>query len=147
MTTVVLDAVTFRALFPQFASATTYPDAVLQMRFDSATEYVSPEVVGDMSYNARREAVYLMTAHLLAVGILIAQNNYQGQVGVVTGANVDSVSITLIPPPVRSQWRWWLNATPYGAQLVALLDMQSAGGFFVGGLPERLAFRKVAGVF
>lgn len=145
--TITLNISTFRALYPQFASGTAFPDAALLAQFDLATGYVSPEVSGDLSEAVRTQALNLMTAHLLALGVIIAQNGYQGQVGVVQSATIDGVAVTLQPPPVRGQWRWWLNATPYGAQLVALLEMQSAGGFFVGGMPERSAFRKVAGVF
>ena len=147
MSTITLDPAAFRALFPQFADPTPYPDIRLTAFFSLATGYVSADTYGDMTAPVRTNALYLMTAHLLALGIIIAQNNYSGQVGVVTGAVVDRVQITLAPPPLKSQWQWWLNATPYGAQLLALLDAQAAGGFMVGGLPERAAFRKVAGVF
>ena len=147
MTTITLDPAAFRALFPQFADPVKWPDAALSIQFGAATGYVSADTYGDMTVAARTNALYLMTAHLLALGVIIAQNNYSGQVGVVQGAVVDHVQITLTPPPVKSQWQWWLNTTPYGAQLLGLLDAQAAGGFFVGGLPERAAFRKVAGVF
>ena len=147
MSTITLDPAAFRALFPQFADATKWPDAALSIQFGAATGYVSADTYGDMPVAARTNALYLMTAHLLALGVIIAQNNYSGQVGVVQGAVVDHVQITLTPPPVKSQWQWWLNTTPYGAQLLGLLDAQAAGGFFVGGLPERAAFRKVGGIF
>ena len=147
MSTITFDAATFRVLFPQFANAASFPDVKLQADFDMATAYVSADTYGDMPVAARGQALNLMTAHLLALGVIIAQNNYQGQVGIVTGAVVDHVQITLTPPPVKSQWQWWLNTTPYGAQLVGLLQAQAAGGFYVGGLPERAAFRKVGGYF
>jgi len=147
MSTITFDAAAFRALFPQFADPAKFPDAALSIQFGAATGYVSADTYGDMSVPVRTNALYTMTAHLLALGVIIAQNNYQGQVGIVTGAVVDHVQITLTPPPVKSQWQWWLNTTPYGAQLVALLQAQAAGGFYVGGLPERAAFRKVGGHF
>lgn len=147
MTTITLDPAAFRVVYPQFADPATFPDLKLQAQFGLATAYISPEVAGDMPQAARASALDLMTAHLLALGVIIAQNNFQGQVGVVTGAQVDHVQITLQPPPVRGQWRFWLNTTPYGMQLASLLEMQSAGGFFVGGLPERAAFRRVGGGF
>ena len=147
MTTITLDPAAFRALFPQFADPAKFPDAALTIQFGMATGYVSADTYGDMPVAARTNALYLMTAHLLALGIIIAQNNYSGQVGVVQGAVVDHVQITLTPPPVKSEWRWWLNTTPYGAQLLGLLQAQAVGGFYVGGLPERAAFRKVGGVF
>ena len=147
MSTITFDVATFRVLFPQFANATAFPDVKLQADFDMATAYVSADTYGDMPVAARGQALNLMTAHLLALGVIIAQNGYQGQVGIITGAVVDHVQITLAPPPVKSQWQWWLNTTPYGAQLVGLLQAQAAGGFYVGGLPERAAFRKVGGIF
>ena len=147
MSTITLDPAAFRALFPQFADPVKFPDAALSIQFGLATGYVSADTYGDMTVAARTNALYLMTAHLLALGVIIAQNNYSGQVGVVQGAVVDHVQITLTPPPVKSQWQWWLNTTPYGAQLLGLLEAQAGGGFYVGGLPERAAFRKVGGVF
>jgi len=147
--TITLNIADFRAQTPQFADTTKYPDSTLQLQFDIATSYVTADTYGDMSEAVRTHAIYLTMAHLLALGVIIAQNvaGGGGQVGIVQSATIGSVSVTMQPPPIRGQWRWWLNTTPYGAQLVALLEMQSAGGFFVGGLPERAAFRKVGGVF
>lgn len=149
MTTITLDLAAFRARFPQFADSTAFPDAVIEAQFDLATCYVSADTYGDMSEHCRTQALYLMTAHLLALGVIVAAGgSYTGQPGVVTGSSVGDVSVTLAAPPSgTSQWRWWLNTTPYGAQLIALLDAQAVGGFHVGGLPERAAFRKVAGIF
>lgn len=147
MSTIILDTAAFRALFPQFADVTKWPDTAISLQFGMATSYISADTYGDMAEAARANALYLMTAHLLALGVLIAQNNYSGQVGIVQGAVVDHVQITLTPPPVKSQWQWWLNTTPYGAQLLGLLEAQAVGGFYVGGLPERAAFRKVGGVW
>lgn len=147
MTTITINIAAFRVQTPQFADSAKFPDVLIQSKFDLSTAYVSADTYGDMPQAARTQALYLMTAHLLALGVIIAQNGYSGQPGIVQAATIDGITITLQPPPVRGQWRWWLNTTPYGAELVALLDAQSVGGFFVGGLPERAAFRKVGGVF
>ena len=144
MTAIVMTYATFRAMFPAFADTVAYPDASLDLQFAMATGYVSPEVSGDMTAAVQQSAVYLMTAHLLALGALIAAGKTPA---VVQQAGIDQVTVTLQPPPVRGQWRWWLSTTPYGQQLLALLDAQSVGGFFVGGIPERDAFRKAYGVF
>lgn len=137
----------FRAGFPQFADPTAFPDIKLQAHFDLATTYVSADTYGDMTAAARAYVLDLMTAHLLALGVIIANGNYSGQPGIVSASRVGDVQVTLQPPPAKGQWSWWLNTTPYGAQLVALLEAQSVGGFFVGGLPERAAFRRVGGGF
>jgi Protein of unknown function (DUF4054) len=140
----MFSAPAFRGQFVQFADAIAFPDVTLQANYDMATGYVSPDQFGDMTAAVRTHALGLMTAHLLALGALIASGR---ATRVVTGSSVGDVSVTLQPPPAPSQWRWWLNCTPYGAQLVSLLSAQAVGGFYVGGLPERAAFRKVGGYF
>lgn len=144
---VTLDPARFRALFPEFASAATYSDAALQFRWDAeAVVYVSDENCGDLTGSKRAYAVQCMLAHLLRLSSLAAANP-SGPAGVVTGATIDKVSVTLAPPASRSEWGLWLAQTPYGQQLAALLSAQAAGGFYVGGKPERAAFRKVGGLF
>ena len=148
MSTITLDLTAFRALFPQFADQTKFPDLVITMQFSMATSYISSDTYGCMSVEARTNALYLMTAHLLALNVIIAAGGYSGQPGVVTQSHVGDVSVTLAQPPYgTSTWRYWLSLSPYGQQLLALLDSQAVGGFFVGGLPERDAFRKVGGIF
>lgn len=141
---ITFDPAAFRAMFPQFSDPTAFPDAKLQAHFDAATGYVSADTYGDMKPTSRAYALDLMTAHLLTLGVMAAQGT---QPGVTIMSRVGDVQVQLQPPPVKSEWSYWLNTTPHGAQLVALLQAQAVGGFFVGGLPERAAFRKVAGVF
>lgn len=148
MSTITLDIAAFRALFPKFADVTTYPDALITAQWGSATAFVSADTYGDMPTAARTYALQLMTAHLLTIGDILASGGSTGTPGVVTSSRVGDVSVTLAAPPYgTSQWRFWISSTPYGMQCLALLDAQAVGGFFVGGLPERSAFRKVAGVF
>ncbi len=147
ITLVVAD---FRALFPQFADPLAFPDLLIQGQFALATGYVSPWVDGcTMTEEVRTFALYLMTAHLLALGkIIAADGSYTGTPGIVTASKVGDVQVTLAAPPYgEDSWRYWMNLTPYGQQLLALLDAQSVGGFYVGGLPERSGFRRVGGGF
>lgn len=85
-----------------------------------------------------------MTAHLTALSDLAAQSQTPGY---EQSATIDKVSVSLTPPPNKNQWQFWLNTTPYGMQLLALLQSKSAGGFYIGGLPETAAFKKVAGIY
>lgn len=149
---VTLDPATFRALFPEFADATAYPEAALQIRWDAeAVGYVSDENCGDLRDAKRAYAVQLMLAHLLRLSKLAASAGVGGAAlaGVVTAATIDKVSVTLAPPPARDAWGYWLAQTPYGQQLSAFLSAQAVGGFYIGGnIPaERSAFRKAGGVF
>lgn len=148
MTTQVLDAALFRQLFAEFADPAAYSDAVLQYRWTEAVNYISADDSCDLSGAQRQHAVLCMTAHLMRLAATIAAGT-GGVTGVVTGATIDKVSVTLQPPPVRSgsSWSFWLAQTPYGQQLSALLSQAAVGGMFVGGWPERSGFRKAGGVF
>lgn len=140
----VIDYATFRILFPAFANATTYPNAVLDVFWASAVSFLGDYDGCLLSGAGLQSALNFMTAHLLQSNVLLQS----GQTAViVTGSTVDKVSVQLMPPPVKSAWQWWLFTTPYGVQLWALLSAQSGGGFYVGGRPEQSAFRKVGGRF
>lgn len=135
---ILFDADLFRAQCPAYANETTYPDATIEGYWDMAIEFVSDKNYGRLINEGRRMAINWMAAHLMYLAGLIAA----GQVpGLVQGSTIDVVSVTLTPPPVMNQYRWWLSLTPYGQQLLALLQARSAGGFFVGGSAVRCAFR------
>lgn len=130
MSVITFDIAAFRAAFPQFTSDTTFPDATLQGYWDVAIVYISDVNYGYLSGASRERALNLLTAHLAALGVLIAA----GQVpGLVSGSTVDKISVTLTPPPVKTQFEWWLSLTPYGQQLAALLSTWAVGGLYIRG--------------
>lgn len=133
----------FRLQFPAFPDSEQYSDATLQQFFTTATCYISDKNYGYLKGHCRKEALYLMVAHLAALNALILSGNTPS---VVQGAAVDKVNVTLVPPPAETQFAWWLQTTPYGMQLYALLTTAGAGGWYIGGLPETAAFRKVGGI-
>ena len=154
------DPVAFRLLFPAFADETVWPDAVLAAYWAIAREYIgvpdSPAYA--LNGGALQFALNCMTAHLAMMLSTEAiegtpEGGGSGSVsggvagGIITSASIGSVSVSSLPPPLKGMWDWWLGQTPYGMQLLALLNLLSVGGFYVGGLPERKAFRKVGGVF
>lgn len=141
----VLDIASFRAAFPAFSNSTTYPDALLNLQYANAGSYISQNDSYDGLSGTQLDFVLqLLLAHLLySYNLIIA-----GQTNVVvSGSTVADVSVSLEPPPVKTSWQWWLSSSPYGLQLLALLKVQSAGGWAIGGRPESLAFRKVGGQF
>lgn len=148
MADISFDVAAFRTLFPAFESETTYPDLRLQAFWDMATDYINPSqvlaVCGGLKLARKTYALNLMTAHIAALNTIIASGQTPGQ---VQSSGIDKISVSLTPPPQANQWQWWLGLTPYGQQLLALLQTASVGGFYVGGLPETAAFRKVLGVF
>lgn len=142
-----LDIPTFRLLFPEFADPVKFPDAYIQAQWD-----VAVSAMGDMDGwllhgAALKNALNLLTAHFMKLNVILLAGGGAGVTGVVTGATVDKVSVQMAAPPTRSGWQFWLAQTPYGLQLWAFLSIKSAGGLYIGGRPERLAFRKVYGSF
>lgn len=129
------DLAAFRALYPQFASVS---DATVNANAAQALCYIA-ETCADAC------ALNLMVAHLLQ----LAQNATDGTPGgQITSASIDKVSVTVAQAPgATNSYTYWLNSTPYGQQLAALLARCAAGGTQVGGLPERAAFRSVGGMF
>lgn len=126
---------TFRALYPQFD---TVADATVLAQSLQADCYI-----GSTCSDAC--GLYLMVAHLLQLAANGAAGTPGGQ---ITSASIDKVSVTVAAAPgATNSYIYWLNSTPYGQQLAALLARCSVGGAHVGGLPERAAFRSVGGVF
>ena len=144
MAVVTFDVDQFRGEFPAFADTTKYPDPILQGYFDAACCYIGPADYGYLRGDCRRQALYLLTAHLTQLGYAAAAGQNPGP---VTSATVGEVSVATMQPPAKSQWQYWLASTPYGARLWALLNVKRAGGFAVGGLPEKSGFRKIGGTF
>lgn len=128
----------FRAGYPMFA---TVADATVQATATNALCLIGQ----DGQCDCDPVMWQLMVAHMLQ---LQAATTNGGASGPVTSATIDKVSVTIQPPPVGSSaYKFWLFSTPYGTQLAALLSRCSSGGVYVGGQPERAAFRSVAGVF
>ena len=144
MAEITFDDAIFRASFCAFSDATLYPQSKLQSYFDAASCYVSPNEYGRLRGDCRLRALNLMTAHLIALSDMIAQGNTPSQ---VTSATIDKISVSMQPPASKGDWLYWLNLTPYGMQLNALLSAKSAGGLYVGGVAERSGFRRAFGGF
>lgn len=142
MAAIEFDLNAFRAAFPAFA---TTPVPTLNLYWDFATDFITNELPQcGVATKIQTRFINLMAAHLLELSVQIAAGDTPG---ITTGATVDKVSVTIQPPPERNQWQYWLNQTPYGQQLLALLQVQSAGGFYVGGSPVTAGFRREGGRF
>lgn len=146
MSVFTFDVTSFRLMFPVFEDQNRYPDVRLQMYWTMGTSYIDDNNVnwGAMKGADRLLALNLMTAHLTWLSVLVQE----GQTPyVIQGSAIDKINITLTPPPIPNQYRWWLQTTSYGIDLLALLQAKSVGGFLIAGLPETAAFRRVGGVF
>lgn len=132
------DYATFIAQIPAYSNATDYPEATIQAYWDTAVFYVSDQnYCGSVQSDKRQYAINLMVAHLIYIAGLVAA----GQVpGLMQAATIDKVAVTLTPPPLKNQWQWWMSLSPYGQQLYALLQVNSVGGYYVGGAPVLAGF-------
>ena len=140
--TIDLDIAAFRANFPLYADDALYPDALLLAQYEIGKCYIADNDC-TMGEKCREYALQSMLAHLLYIRDQVNSGN---NVGVITQASEGDVSVSLATPAVNDEWHYWFNSSPFGRELVALLGVQSVGGFYAGGLPERAAFRKVGGV-
>lgn len=141
--TIELDISSFRINFPAYASEADYPDARLNSQYAIGKCYVADNDC-TLSEECREYALQLILAHLLNIQDSIASGR---PTQIVTSATEGSVSVSLAEPPNSDTWTYWLSSTPYGLQLIAMLNVASAGGFYVGGNEERRGFRKINGGF
>ena len=138
-----LDIAAFRVNFDLYADETKYPDALLLAQYEIGKCYVADNDC-TMPEACREYALQSMLAHLLYIR---DQVNSGVHVGMITSGTEDNVSVSLAQPAANDSWSFWFNASPFGRELMALLSVQSVGGFYVGGSPERKAFRKAGGRF
>jgi len=135
----------FQEQFPAYASAPV--ESVLAAYFAQATNFVNPNDnwCRGLNSDSLDYALNCLVAHFAYINALIAGGT---DTVIVTGSTIDKVSVSLLAPPVKNMFQYWLATSPYGKQLLALLSVKSAGGWYVGsGLAERRAFRKVYGTF
>jgi len=137
---------------PQFVlySGADYPELLLQKYWDNAVCYMSNVGnFGNIQGDQREYAIQLMMSHLIYLTNLANTGNgfgsgSGGSPGTVPyqlqSASIDKVSVAATPPPNPNQFEWWLGLTPFGQQLLALLQIQSAGGSYIGGSFVRAGF-------
>ena len=144
--TPVYDDVAFRNQFPQFENTTLFPPAQLESWWDMGNSYINIDNNYPWNFKSKQLqlAADLMCAHLAASFTLI--NSGTPSV-IVQGSTEGSVSISLVPPVIKSSYGWWLATTPYGAQLRALLKVVANVGLYVGGSYENQGFRRAGGFF
>ena len=146
MTTPTYSDTNFRLQFPEFADSNAYPASSLAAWWSMGSGYISTNNSASSYWTDAQNQLGndLMAAHLAKSFALIGAGTTPG---VVQSASEGSVSVSMVPPPAKTAFGYWLSTTPYGMQLRALLRMTAGAGFYVGGGYERAAFRKAGGVF
>jgi len=139
---------------PQFAlysNPTDYPQITLQAYWDNAINYMSNiAYFGNIQGDKREYALQLLMSHLIFLTNLANTGNgfgtgTGGSPGTIPyqmqSATIDKVSVSVTPPPNKNQFQWWLGTSPFGQQLLALLQIVSVGGNYYGGSYVRAGFR------
>lgn len=136
--------------FSIYADPTDYPAIKLQAYWDNALNYISNVGnFGNIQGSQREYAIQLMMSHLIYLTNLVNTGNGAGSgnggaPGTVPyqmqNATIDKVTVSVIPPPNPNQFQWWLGTSPFGQQLLAMLQVQSVGGQYVGGSYVRAGF-------
>ena len=120
-----MTAAEFRAAYPEFTSATTYPNGTVDSWLATAEKLVSPDRWGDL----RDRAVGLCAAHYLT----IATGNLKkpgSAGGAVSSKSVDAISVSFSEAGMQTGSGQW-NATNYGRTYISLARMIGAGGVVV----------------
>lgn len=142
MASITFDVIAFLDRYPEFKDTR---DAMLTACFNEATCYINNATNSCLNESCLTAVLWSMTAHICRLDEMGRDGN---QAGVVTSSSVGSVSVSLQAPPFGGdQWKYWMNLTPYGQKTMALLSSAAVGGLYVGGNPERSAFRRVGGGF
>lgn len=126
----------FRADFPEFADESVYTTSALYNLLQQATCYIHNVNYGTLQNKCRKLGIELMLAHLQALKNKIASGqNSTNQIG---STSIDSVSVSLVAPPNRNQFEYWLSLTPYGQQYLMLLEAHAPAGLYFGGSFQRV---------
>lgn len=140
MSLIQFNYATFAQGYPQFSDMLAFPQATLQLYWNTATNFLSNNTAScGMTIPQRTTSLNLLTAHIAALSTIAAKGE---NTGLLQSAGIDKVNVSLTPPPEVNQWQWWLNQTPYGQQYLALMQVMAVGGFFVGGYPTTFTLRR-----
>lgn len=134
---VVFYAQEFREIYPEFSNAEVYSEARLNNAFVMASTMRANKVTTCTDLAMLKTMLYLLTAHYLFMQDKQAQG---GTAGLVSGATIGQVSVTIAVPTKQGDLRLWLGQSGYGQNYLALASLCSVGGVYVGGKPEQLAY-------
>lgn len=134
---VIVSLAEFYQEYPQFN--TEEYSTICPICFRRAKGRIKIRNCGRLRDNDRKDAIYLFTAHLS----LLTYKNRTGQgnsggAGQVASASVGEVSVSYVPIPNEDAWSYWLALTPYGLELLALLEGLTAVPMYGGGSMERV---------
>ena len=127
-----------KAAFPEFSDSTKYPDAYVQRFITMATMYIST-VSGVIRDDVRVLAIEYMACHLMTLSAVDGAGNAQGDGnggGILASAHIESVSVAFQGVIANNSFEQWIQSTPYGKMLWALLSANNPTGIYWVGSPR-----------
>lgn len=125
------DITTFRTNFPEFTSATVYPDQVITFWSGLADKMLTVERWGDFL----TEGLQLLTAHLLVLATLNSTTpagTVPGRsTGLLSSQGVGGVSVSFDNAASLIEGGGHYNETIYGRQFLSLARIVGTGGAYV----------------
>lgn len=131
MVDVILTVDDFRQSMPQFSDITKYPDEMVDLSIDRAGYYINGGKC-TCPCNWRGYAYKLMVAHLLTISTKVMSGDSSAN-GRITSTSIDKISVSLDVPQTKDSLDYWLSLTPYGLELLALLNAKAPAGIYSGG--------------
>jgi hypothetical protein len=138
MSSIVFDIAEFRIKYPIFD---TISDAVVLRAFSSSEMFISNNTNCYLDESKLKYVLYLMTAHMLQIGVDTAANG-GGSAGIVSSTSIDKISVSFEARLNKTSFQYFLNKTIYGEEILALFSLWSAGGYYVGGSNATLGFKR-----
>lgn len=125
----------FKLKYPMFADA---QDVLINAVADDALCYIN-----ECSGKCTEQLWMLLVAHMMYLRSKIDAGSLTGE---ISSATIDKVSVSFVAPPAATEANHWFSLSPFGKQFLALRK-RCASPIYVGGSPERSAFRSAGGIF
>ena len=136
--------------FSMYSNPTNYPESLLQSYWNVALNYASPiAIFGDIQGDKRQYLIQLLMSHIIYLTNLANTGNGAGtgsggSAGTVpylmSSATIDKVTVSVVAPPIPNQFQWWLGLSVFGQQALAMLQINTVGGHYIGGCNVRAGF-------
>lgn len=142
MPDLIFNAEVFREQIVQYADAALYPDALLLSYWNFSLNFCSEKINIFAQISSQQLILNLFIAHFIYINHKL---NRKDLPVVLASSSAGAESASFTPPPVgNSPFRYWLSTSPYGNQILGILDLLGVGGILIGGSPEKSAFRNAS---
>lgn len=139
---IIITVEEFRAMFPQWADATTYPDILIENFLAQAPAFIQPydSCFLQLRPKVRKLAMMNCAAHLMTIWLNATQNGTSGTgtSGIVSETTIGEVSVSMVVPPTQKEYLFYFNQTDWGKAYLNMLRARVPLGVYYGGSDQRV---------